>query len=307
MAAAATACYAPAMMHRRPFVALTAGAAVLALRPVVALADAGFQAWLQGVRREAMAQGVDAGTLDRAFRGIEPIPRVLELDSAQPEFKLTWQQYLDLVVSDDRTKRGRDLLRSESTLLTRTADAYRVPANLIVALWGIESNYGTKMGTFSVIGALATLAYNGRRTKFFRAELLAALKILAQGHITPERMLGSWAGAMGQCQFMPSSFLASAVDGDGDGKRDIWGSRADVFASAANYMRKAGWKAGLRWGEEVTGQQAGAAPPGGRIVTPEGAGGRVYRTTANFAAIRRWNPSDFFALAVGILSDNVAS
>lgn len=271
-----------------------------------ARADPAFQSWLQGVRREAMAQGVDAGTLDRAFRGVEPIARVLELDSAQPEFKLTWQQYLDLVVSEERVARGRALVKSEAPLLNRTGDAYGIPSNLIVALWGVESHYGTKMGTFPVIGALATLAYHGRRPKFFRAELLAALKILAQGHITVERMLGSWAGAMGQCQFMPSSFLASAVDGDGDGRRDIWGSRADVFASTANYMRKAGWKAGLRWGDEVTGRSATAAPAGGRLVTPEGAGGRLYRTTANFAAIRRWNASDFFALAVGILSDRIA-
>ncbi|MCW5745019.1 MAG: lytic murein transglycosylase [Alphaproteobacteria bacterium] len=293
------------MINRRTFTTTAAGAGAVALMARPVRADASFQAWLQGVRREALGKGIDAGTLDRALRGVEPIPRVLELDSAQPEFKLSWQEYLDRVVTPDRIARGRELIRAEAALLGRISAAYGVPSNLIVALWGIESHYGTKMGTYSVIGALATLAYHGRRPKFFRAELLAALKILAQGHITPERMLGSWAGAMGQCQFMPTSFLASAADGDGDGRRDIWGNRADVFASAANYMRKAGWKAGVRWGEEVTGQDR-RAPPGGRIVTPEGAGGRAYRVTANFAAIRRWNPSDFFALAVGILSDKVA-
>ncbi len=294
------------MMHRRSFTILAATTAVAPLLARQASADPAFQAWLQGVRREAQAQGVDAGTLDRALRGVEPIPRVLELDSAQPEFKLTWQQYLDLAVSAERVARGRELLRANAALLARAGDAYGIPSNLIVALWGVESQFGTKMGTFSVIGALATLAYNGRRPKFFRAELIAALRILAQGHITPEKMLGSWAGAMGQCQFMPTSFLASAVDGDGDGRRDIWGSKADVFASTANYMRKAGWRPGLRWGDEVTGQPAGGAPPGGRLVTPEGAGGRLYRTTANFGALRRWNASDFFALAVGILSDRIA-
>jgi membrane-bound lytic murein transglycosylase B len=294
------------MLHRRAFTMIATAAALLPVGAAPGRADAGFQAWVQGVRREALAQGIDAATLDRAFRGIEPIPRVLELDRAQPEFKLTWQEYLDRVVSDERVSRGRELLRANAALLERIGNAHGIPAALIVALWGIESHYGTRMGTFSVIGALTTLAYNGRRPKFFRAELLAALKILAQGHITPERMLGSWAGAMGQCQFMPTSFLASAVDGDGDGRRDIWGNKADVFASAANYMRKAGWQAGLRWGEEVTGGAVPAAPPGGRIVTPEGAGGRIYRTTANFSAIRRWNPSDFFALAVGILSDRVS-
>jgi membrane-bound lytic murein transglycosylase B len=295
-----------AMMHRRTFILLAAAAVVAPVLPQPASADAAFQAWLEGVRREAMGQGVDVGTLERALRGIEPIPRVLELDSAQPEFKLTWQEYLDRAVSAERVARGRELLRANATLLGRTGDAYGIPPNLIVALWGVESHFGTKMGTFSVIGALATLAYHGRRAKFFRAELLAALRILAQGHITPDKMLGSWAGAMGQCQFMPTSFLALAVDGDGDGRRDIWGSKADVFASTANFLRKAGWRPGLRWGDEVTGQPAGAAPSGGRIVRPEGAGGRVYRTTANFNALRRWNPSDFFALAVGILSDRIA-
>ena len=294
---------APGMMNRRSFTLLAASAAAVPLH--AASADPGFQAWLQGVRREALGQGIDAGTLDRAFRGVEPIPRVLELDRSQPEFKLSWQEYLDRVVSEERVARGRENLRANAALLSRISDSYGVPANVIVALWGIESNYGTRMGTFSVVGSLATLAYNGRRPKYFRAELMAALKILAQGHITPDRMLGSWAGAMGQCQFMPTSFLSLAVDGDGDGKRDIWGTKADVFASAANYLRKSGWQASQRWGEEVTGQSSAGA--GGRLVTPEGAGGRTYRVTSNFNAIRRWNPSDFFALAVGILSDRVAA
>ncbi len=292
------------MMHRRTFTRLATTATLVPVFAHTASADAGFQAWLQGVRREALGQGIDAGTLDRAFRGVEPIPRVLELDRSQPEFKLSWQEYLERVVSEERVARGRENLRANAALLSRISDSYGVPSNVIVALWGIESNYGTRMGTFLVVGALATLAYNGRRPKYFRAELMAALKILAQGHITPERMLGSWAGAMGQCQFMPTSFLALAVDGDGDGKRDIWGTKADVFASAANYLRKSGWQASQRWGEEVTGQSSAGA--GGRLVTPEGAGGRTYRVTSNFNAIRRWNPSDFFALAVGILSDRVA-
>lgn len=294
------------MMQRRSFTVLAAVASATVLHAPGASADPAFRVWLQGVRRDAQAQGVDGGTLDRALRGVEPIPRVLELDRSQPEFKLTWQQYLDLAVSEERIARGRELLRANATLLARTGDAYGIPPNLIVALWGLESHYGTKMGTFPVVAALATLAYNGRRPKFFRAELIAALRILAQGHITPERMLGSWAGAMGQCQFMPSSFLALAVDGDGDGRRDIWASKADVFASTANFMRRAGWRSELRWGDEVTGRPAGGAPPGGRIVTPDGAGGRVYRVTANFNALRRWNASDFFALAVGLLSDRIS-
>ncbi len=269
--------------------------------------DAAFDAWIQGVRAEAAGQGVPAATLDAALWRVEPVERVLELDRSQPEFKMTWQQYHDLVLTPDRIGRGRQLLAENRALLDRIGAAYGVPPELIVALWGVESNYGTRMGDFNVIAALATLAFNGRRPRFFRAELIAALKILAGGHIAPERMLGSWAGAMGQCQFMPSSFLASAVDGDGDGRRDIWNSRADVFASTANYMRKAGWQNQQRWGDEVTGQAGVAAPAGGRIVTPEGAGGRVYRTTVNFRAITRWNQSDFFALSVGLLLDRIGA
>ncbi|QQS12717.1 MAG: lytic murein transglycosylase [Rhodospirillales bacterium] len=293
-------------MNRRDFTAAVAAAGgLLAVAgPVAAQSDPAFQQWLRGLRAEAMSKGVDAATLDRALRGVEPVPRVLELDRHQPEFKLTYQKYLDIVVSEERVNRGRAMMRENAALLDRISGAYGVPSNVIVALWGAESLYGSRMGDFSVVAALATLAYHGRRPQFFRSELIAALRILAQGHIAPDKMIGSWAGAMGQCQFMPTSFLAYAVDGDGDGRRDIWGTRADVFASTANYLRKAGWQTGLRWGDEVPAGTGAAA--GGRIVTPEGAGGRTYRTTQNFRAILRWNQSDFFALGVGLLSDRVA-
>ena len=155
------------------------------------------------------------------------------------------------------------------------------------------------------MAALATLAYNNFRAKFFREQLIAALKIVSQGHIGLHAMKGSWAGAMGQCQFIPTSFLAYAADGDGDGRMDIWTNKADVFASIANYLRRVGWRPGLAWGEEVpAGTPAGA---GERIVRPAGAGGPAYRTTENFRAILRWNQSDFFGLAVGLLSDKIAS
>lgn len=269
--------------------------------------DPAFAAWIQGVRAEAAAKGVDARTLDAAFRDVAPIPRVLELDRSQPEFKMTYADYLARVVSEERVRRGRELLRENRALVERFAGVNGVPPSLIVALWGIESNYGTRLGDFSVIASLATLAYNGRRAQFFRSELIAALRILAQGHIAPEAMKGSWAGAMGQCQFMPSSFLAYAVDGDGDGKRDIWGNRPDVFASIGNYMRRVGWNPAFGWGREVTGQANPAAPQGGALSRPAGAGGPVYAVTPNFAAIKRWNNSEFFALAVGILSDRIAA
>ncbi|MBX3501095.1 MAG: lytic murein transglycosylase [Alphaproteobacteria bacterium] len=289
-------------MDRR---SLLCGAGALLLSPA-ALAQGAWNAWLQGVQREAMGKGVPAAVVDRAFTGLQPIERVLELDRHQPEFRLTWSEYLGRVVTEERVRRGRALFRENAALLSRTTGPHGVPAAVVVALWGVESNYGTRMGDFNVIAALATLAYNGRRTKYFRAELIAALRVLAGGHVPFERMVGSWAGAMGQCQFMPSSFLALAVDGDGDGKRDIWGSRADVFASAANYLRKAGWKAGVGWGAELRPGES-MAGKGDRIVTPEGPGGRRYATTVNFRAIRRWNPADFFALSVGILSDRIAA
>ena len=231
---------------------------------------------------------------------------MLELDRHQPEFKLTWSEYLGRVVTEERVRRGRELFRENAALLSRTTGPHGVPPEVVVALWGVESNFGTRMGDFNVIAALATLAYNGRRSKYFRVELISALRVLAGGHVAFERMVGSWAGAMGQCQFMPSSFLALAIDGDGDGKRDIWGSRADVFASAANFLRKAGWRAGVRWGAELQPGKA-LAGKGDRIVMPEGPGGRRYATSVNFRAIRRWNPADFFALSVGLLSDRIAA
>jgi membrane-bound lytic murein transglycosylase B len=290
------------MISRR----LLCAAAVLA--PVSALAqsnDAKFAAWLQGVRQEAARAGVDRGTLDAALNGLQEIPRVLELARNQPEFKMTFDRYLELVVSNERVTRGRQMLAENRALVDRFAGPSGVPASIVVALWGIESNYGTRLGDFEVVPALATLAYNGFRAQFFRGQLIAALKILAQGHVGLHAMKGSWAGAMGQCQFIPTSFLAYAADGDGDGRMDIWTNKADVFASITNYLRRVGWRAGKGWGEEVPAGTPGG--PGIRIVKPAGANGPTFRTTENFRAILRWNQSDFFGLAVGLLSDRIAA
>jgi len=279
-----------------------------AVTPLPALAqtgDAKFEAWLKGVRGEALRAGVDQGTLDAALGNIQEIPRVLELARNQPEFKMTFARYLELVVSPERVSRGRTLLAENRAAIDRFAAPAGVPAPVVVALWGIESNYGTRLGDFDVVSALATLAYNGFRAQFFRSQLIAALKILSQGHVGLQAMKGSWAGAMGQCQFIPTSFLAYAADGDGDGRKDIWGNRSDVFASIVNYLQRVGWRAGITWGEEVP---AGtAAGQGGRIVRPAGADGPTFRTTQNFQAILRWNQSDFFALAVGLLSDRIGA
>jgi membrane-bound lytic murein transglycosylase B len=218
---------------------------------------------------------------------------------------MSFDEYVAVVVSPERVTRGRALLKENRALLSRFAGSYGVPESILTALWGIESNYGTRLGDFEVVSALATLAYNGFRAKFFREQLIAALRIVSQGHIGLHGMKGSWAGAMGQCQFIPTSFLAYAADGDGDGRKDIWTNRADVFASIANYLHRVGWRPGETWGEEV-----GAGSParkGERIVRPAGANGPAYRTTENFRVILRWNQSDFFGLAVGILSDRIAA
>ncbi len=280
----------------------------LALSPATALAQSGdpkFDAFLRSIRAEALKSGVDAGTLDIALGKVREIPRVMELARNQPEFKMTFDRYLEIVVSDERVKNGRARLAENRALISRFAGAAGIPEPTVVALWGIKSNYGTRLGDFEVVDALATLVYNNFRAQFFRQQLIAALKILAQGHISFDAMKGSWAGAMGQCQFIPTSFLAYAADGDGDGRMDIWTNKADVFASICNYLRRVGWKPGLSWGQEVpAGTGAGQ---GQRIVRPAGAGGPTFLTTANFQAVLRWNQSDFFALAVGLLSDKIAA
>jgi membrane-bound lytic murein transglycosylase B len=182
---------------------------------------------------------------------VKPIPRIIELDRSQPEFKLTLKQYLDRIVSDKTVWDGRRLYREHRDLLKKIGDQYGVEPQYIVALWGIETRYGRITGGYPVIAALATLAYDGRRSAFFRAELIRALKILEEGHIALEDMDGSWAGAMGQVQFMPSSFVTYAVDYDGDGRTDIWDNVPDALASAANYLSKSGWARNQGWGGEV--------------------------------------------------------
>jgi membrane-bound lytic murein transglycosylase B len=280
----------------------------LALSPATALAQSGdpkFDAFLRTIRAEALKAGVDAGTLDMALAKVHEVPRVMELARNQPEFKMTFDRYLEIVVSDERVKNGRARLAENRALVSRFAGPAGIPDSTVVALWGIESNYGKNLGDFEVIEALATLVYNNFRAQFFRQQLIAALKILAHGHVSFENMKGSWAGAMGQCQFIPTSFLAYAADGDGDGRMDIWTNKADVFASVCNYLRRVGWKPGLSWGQEVP--AGSGAGQGERIVRPAGAGGPTFLTTANFQAILRWNQSDFFALAVGLLSDKIAA
>lgn len=294
-----------------------------------------FDRWLAEFRSEALRAGVSPGTVRAALTGIAPIPRVIELDRRQPERRLTWAEYRDRVVAEPRISKGRRAFADNRRLLAAVEDRFRVAGRTVTAIWGIETNYGANMGGFPVIQALATLAHDGRRSAFFRAELLSALRILDQGHIALQRMTGSWAGAMGQPQFMPGSFLAYAVDFDGDGRRDIWDSREDALGSIGNYLARANWRAGEPWGFEVhlpAGFDAGLAdgrtmrplsawaalgvrradgrPLGpselpAAIAAPDGAGGQAFAIHRNALAIRRYNNSTYYVLAVGLLSDLV--
>lgn len=320
------------------FRALAFAAAAAALAPVAAEAQPAqtFDTFLTGVRTEAIGRGIRAQTLDTALDGISPLARVVELDRAQPEFTRTFEQYLAGTVSEARVVRGKQMLNENRALLALVEARYGVQARFIVALWGIESDYGRNLGGFSVVQALATLAYDDRRAAYFRGELLNALKIIDDGHITAANMRGSWAGAMGQAQFMPSTFLLAAVDFDGDGRRDIWGSKADVFASSAQYLAKSGWLGDQTWGRAIKlpdnfdvslaalatrkpiadWQALGVRLPDGgplparqlesSIVIPTaGTKAPAYLIYNNYRTLLRWNNAALFAVAVGTLADRI--
>lgn len=292
-----------------------------------------FHAWIADFRDEARSSGISEQTLADAFADIQRLEGVLELDRRQPETTLSLNEYLDSHLTQSRILRGKAMLRAHAGLLADVSVHYGVEAPIIVALWGMESIFGSYQGSYPVIGALATLAHDGRRGAFFRGELHNALKILDQGHISSDRFTGSWAGALGQCQFMPSSFLAFAEDFDGDGHRDIWNSLPDVFASMANYLARHGWKSGHPWGFEVLvpraidtslfsrdtrmsiswWQRVGILKRNGEplpdmdaaavLVTPDPGKDRHFLVFSNYDVLRRWNRSHFFAVAVGSLAD----
>jgi membrane-bound lytic murein transglycosylase B len=294
-----------------------------------------FHDFLTGFRQEARQAGISPVTLDRAFAGVAPNQKVLDRDRHQPEFTLTWARYRDLVITDKRIADGRQVLAANRPLFERVQARFGVSPGVIAGIWGLESSFGAGTGDFRVVEALATLAWEGRRAGFFRGELLAALKILDHGDVAPAAMTGSYAGAMGQPQFMPSSYLRYAVDFDGHGRRDIWTSKPDVLGSIANYLAQSGWRDGQTWGQPVVlppgliaegrdakrplGEwaRAGVRPVAGRwaaspdtstgLIEPDGPGGESFAVFANFAAIRRYNPSDFYAIAVGLIGDRVAA
>ena len=211
-----------------------------------------FDQWLEAVRVEAIERGISEETLDSAFLNLQPNDRVIELDRKQPEFTQTFEQYIAARVSDTRIKRGREMMARYRDELRAVADYYGVQPRFIAAIWGMETNYGGYTGGMSVIQSLATLAWDPRRSGFFRSQLFAALEIIDEGHITAENMLGSWAGAMGQSQFMPASFKAYAQDFNGDDRRDIWTTEIDVFASIAHYLASHGWRGDRTWGRAVS-------------------------------------------------------
>ena len=293
-----------------------------------------FADWRQALRSEALAAGIDAALFDRVFAGVTPDPAVLKADSSQPEFTRPVWEYLDGAVSSSRIGRGRVLLAQHSLVLQRIEQQYGVEAPILVAIWGLESNFGNSIGSNSVIRSLATLAYDGRRQGFWRVQLLAALQILQNGDISSDRMIGSWAGAMGQTQFMPTTYNQHAVDFDGDGKRDLWNSSADALASAAHYLQASGWQRGQPWGFEVrlpNGFDYALADPdqrrtlaewaelGVRPLAPTGAAasaraslqlpaghkGPAFLLLDNFRSILKYNNSTSYALAIGLLADNL--
>jgi len=302
------------------------------LPPLIAQ-DQTFAEWREQLRAEAFSLGISEETL-LAIDDLEaPLERVLELDDAQPEFMQTFTRYLSLRITPLQINRGQALLRQYAVLLEEVRQSYGVQPHYLVSFWAIESNYGRATGGFSVLQALATLAFDPRRADFFRTELLTALKIIDDGHIAVDNMSGSWAGAMGQLQFLPSVFARYGIDGDNDGKIDIWNSLPDIFHSAANFLSQSGWRGDERWGREVllpsnfdfslTGtrtrkplqewnelgiiQMNGSPIPVANmqasVILPAGAGGPAFLTYANFRATMVYNPSTFYALTVGHLAD----
>lgn len=295
-----------------------------------------FDVWLQDLRTEAAAKGISSATLDAALTGLEPIPRVIELDRRQPEFTWTFRDYMTKLVNGDRIAKGKRKYAENKVLLDEIGRRYGINPRYLIAFWGLETDFGRLAeGYFPTIAALATLAHDGRRSAFFREQLLAALKILDQGHITPARMKGSWAGAMGHFQFIPTTFAAYAQDYDGDGRRDIWSNTADAYASAANFLTKSGWNDGETWGREVIlpqgfdfnlaglqvkkplaewqalglrridGRDLPVADLQASVVAPAGAAGPAFLVYGNFRTIMVWNRSIFYALAVGHLADRI--
>lgn len=313
--------------------ALLASAAASAAMLRGARAAGGYAAFLQSVRLQARAQGIGDRTLAAALELAVPNAHVLALDRHQPEFTLTWAQYRARVLPPTRLAKARENLAAQATLFDQVRRRFGVDPGVIIGIWGLESNFGSKSGSFGVFDALATLAYDARRAAFFRGELLAALRIADARGIAPAEMLGSYAGAMGQPQFMPSAYLHYARAFDGSASADIWNSEPDVFASIANYLARCGWRLGEPWVQQVEvtrpieagligrdgrrtlgdwealgvrrgdGTRFSRTDVEGALLQPDGPGTEAFLVYSNFGVIRRYNPSDFYALGVGLLGN----
>ncbi|MGJ8596703.1 lytic murein transglycosylase [Sulfitobacter sp.] len=263
--------------------------------------NAGYNAWVSSFRSRAVSRGISQSTLNSAFRGTGYLPGCVKRDRNQTEFKRSLEDYLAIAASDERISKGRAAFARHRGTLQTLEGRYGVDAEIICAIWGLESFFGERRGDVPVISATSTLAYDGRRGAFFEKQLMAALKIVQNGDIPASRMTGSWAGAMGHTQFIPTSYQAFAVDFTGDGRRDIWSDDpTDSLASTAAYLQKNGWSRGTKWGGEV-----GNGAPQGRIIQPQ-AGGPRFSVTRNFNAIKRYNNSDAYAIGVGHLADRLA-
>lgn len=299
--------------------------------------DMDFDGWRSVVAREAIQRGIRPVTVHYALSNIQLDPDILEKDQKQPEKTISAETYWGRIVDPARIQKGKAFYASNRLLLNQIGETYGVQPRFIVALLGIESNYGETQGTNNIIQALATLAYDGRRSSYFKGELFEALRIIDQGHVSFEEMQGSWAGAMGWCQFMPSSFFKFAQDYDADGREDIWGSVGDAAASAANYLRMNGWKRGEGWGRRVKVTEAipeewgglkvsktinewgklgvrqtnGKKLTGGNmqasLIQPDGPEGTSFLVYNNFNVIMSWNRSTYFATAVGMIADKLGN
>ncbi|KIZ48443.1 murein transglycosylase [Pseudomonas oryzihabitans] len=296
--------------------------------------DESFEQWRSRFRTLALGRGISAATFDQAFAGVQPDPAVIAADRSQPEFTKPVWEYLESAVSPLRVRNGKSLLIQQAGLLASLEARYGIEPARLMAFWGMESNYGNNMGNKGVIRSLATLAYEGRRPDFAQDQLIAALGILQHGDVTADRMIGSWAGAMGQTQFIPTTYDQYAVDFDGDGRRDIWGSTADALASTANYLKASGWQDGKPWGYEVRvpanfdysladmgvrkslaewnalgiqglGLPQPAAQPSdsASLLLPAGHRGPAFLVFNNFRTILKYNNSSSYALGVALLSE----
>lgn len=324
------------MARFRTFAAALLAAGFCAVTASTAFADAKFESFIQSLWPKAKAAGISRDVFDRAFAGItDPDPLVLKLANEQPEFTTTTSQYLGKAVTQIRIDTGQSMKAAEADLLAAIEKRYKVDRAILLAIWGMESNFGKDKGQMKVMRSLATLLYSGRRKDYAGNQYIAALKILQRGIVSPENFTGSWAGAMGHTQFVPTSYLSFAVDWTGDGKKDIWNSSQDALASTANYLAKAGWKNDRPWGWEVTlpakfnraligrsnwrpvaeWAKLGVKPARGGnftapkadafIMVPQGVDGPPFLVTRNFMAIMDYNQSHSYAVAVGHLADRI--